>query len=346
MVKISVIIPVFLGSEFLHECLSSVLAQTFSDFELILVCDEPTDETLKIIADFERRETRIKKIINTQRAGLVNSLNMGIASASGEYIARMDVDDICCPTRFKVQAEYLDLHPEVGVLGTHAQLINKNGNPIRVDPLPMLCKSIMFGLLFKNVLVHPSVIFRRDLFDNEAVYDPKYYLFEDYALWIKAIKTTEIRNLPDVLLKYRFYNSSVTQKNLLVQKNASFFLQKEEMERIICRSLTESENAALRWYVLSLREVADDEPFAFINLITTLYDVFKKKYSMSSQEEAEIRTITSDLLITVAALVSRGPILNTIKIWKKIFSLEKKFPILLIKKGYHHYQHLRARQID
>lgn len=123
MPEISVVLSVYNDAKYVGVAIESVLAQTFTDFELIIIDDASTDESLSIARDFA--DERIRIVENEENLGLTKSLNKGISLAQGKYIARMDSDDICLPTRFEKQVAYLDAHPDVGVCGGWVELIGE-----------------------------------------------------------------------------------------------------------------------------------------------------------------------------------------------------------------------------
>ena len=119
--KVSVVIPVYNVEQYLQQCLNSILNQTLKEIEVICVDDGSTDKTPEMIGEYAKRDKRIKFIDNKQNAGIVATLNQGLEFCCGEYIARMDSDDISLPTRFATQVKYMDQHPECGALSTWAE---------------------------------------------------------------------------------------------------------------------------------------------------------------------------------------------------------------------------------
>lgn len=204
--KVSVVMPVYKGDKYLSEAVDSILNQTFSDFEFIIICDDPTDETCCIFDKYQQKDSRIK-IYYQKRQGLVNSLNMGFSLAKSEYIARMDADDISLPTRFEKQIEFMDNNPEIGICGTWIKTIGDN--PGNVSKHPCDHETIRSKLLFESSVAHPSVIIRKNIFcKNRLFYNPDETYAEDYGLWVRAITRLRFANIPEVLLHYRVHNST------------------------------------------------------------------------------------------------------------------------------------------
>ena len=209
MPKVSVIMPTYNAQEYLRESLESVLNQTFEDFELLIIDDGSTDKTIEIINSYQ--DKRIK-IIQGDKKGISSALNKGIENASGKYIARMDADDICAPNRFENQVKYLDNTPEIGMSVTWVDIISDYkfsfwGKDAK-NP-----KDFNTALLFQNPIVHPSVMFRTQLFKDKGLkYNENYKCAEDYELWSRLIKNVDIAAIDQPLIRYRIHENCTTNK--------------------------------------------------------------------------------------------------------------------------------------
>lgn len=219
-ILVSVVLPVYNGEQYLEEAILSILNQTFNDFELIIINDGSTDTSLSIIEKYLKIDDRIV-VINQQNKGLARSLNIGLNAAKGEYIARMDADDVALPDRFVKQVDFFRSHPKTVLLGTAVELIDKDGAPIVID-VPYIGSSFLkkYLLTIGNPFKHPTVMFRRDLAISVGGYNEligKY--IEDYFLWTKLASYGEIEILNKVLLMYRItpgsIMSSITTKEFL-----------------------------------------------------------------------------------------------------------------------------------
>lgn len=203
--RVSVLMATYNVEKYVAESIESVLNQTFADFEFIII-DDSTDNTPNIIEKYAKQDPRIKFIHNKEKSGLVASLNYGLGLCRGEYIARMDGDDISLPRRLEKQVEYMASHLDCGVLGTW---IEKFGENIKTTIHKYPTRMGIIELIRSCSISNPSVMIRaKTLRDNDICYDNKYEQCEDYALWAQLITCTQIHNLPDVLLRYRWHSTN------------------------------------------------------------------------------------------------------------------------------------------
>lgn len=206
MPQISVILPVYNTEQYIKEAVESILNQTFTDFELLVLNDASTDKTLEILEQFN--DPRLKIITNEQNLKVVKTLNKGLAIAQGKYIARMDADDIAHPQRFEKQVHFFNKHPNIDFVGTWVQTFGSESNLMRAATEH---EHIKVRLFFLNPIFHPAVMFKRESFEKYGFkYDEKYTNAEDYGMWVKAIDHIKFANIPEVLLKYRVHASNVS----------------------------------------------------------------------------------------------------------------------------------------
>ncbi len=204
--KVTVLMPVYNGERYLREAMDSVLAQTFTDFEFLIINDGSTDCSVEIIRSYD--DPRIRLVHNEKNLKLVATLNKGFDLARGEYVARMDCDDISLPTRLARQVEFMEAHPEVGVCGTWAKEIDSEGKILRI------WKSPVGGEMKKYIwrptpIIHPTALFRRPVFERFK-YDHNYIHAEDLELWQRISNTVRLDNLNEFLHLYRIHITSVT----------------------------------------------------------------------------------------------------------------------------------------
>jgi len=210
---------VYNGEKYLREAVDSILGQTVRDFELIIVDDGSTDGTWAILQNYN--DPRIVLLYNEENVGLTRSLNKGLAVARGEYIARMDADDVSLPKRLEKQVAYLDANPEVGLLGTWIKIIGERGERLSVLRKPIDPLFIKWSLLFDNCLVHSTVVYRRSLVEKLGGYNPIRYA-QDYDLWSRMSLETQIVNLPEVLVRWRSHPAGISTQKLAQQISFAF----------------------------------------------------------------------------------------------------------------------------
>lgn len=213
--KITVILPVYNCELYIQTAVESILNQTFTDFELLIIDDASRDATVAILKNIP--DPRIQLIQKPKNSGYTNSLNYGLKIAKGEYIARMDSDDISHPERFAKQLAYLDTHPEVVVCGTVYKIV---GNDKSIS-LPLDHEDIKIELLWGNCICHPSTMIRKNVLDQYAIqYDSTTEPAEDYHMWIQLLNFGKLKNLPEVFLEYRVYGNQVSRKRADEQKKS------------------------------------------------------------------------------------------------------------------------------
>ena len=216
MPKVSVILPVYNSEKYLKQSIKSILDQSFSDFEIIAINDGSIDNSLSILESFH--DKRIKIFHNIKNIGISASLNFGIQNSSGEYIARMDSDDICLSNRLKNQTYFLDQNLNVDIVGSYFKTFGYT-IPRKICP-PLQDNQIKAGLLFNAVLGHPVVMMRKESFlSNKLKYDSNYDGAEDYELWVRSSSKLCFANIPQVLLLYRIHPKQISSGNRLKQIN-------------------------------------------------------------------------------------------------------------------------------
>lgn len=227
-IQISVLMPVYNGERFLRVAIDSILSQSFTLFEFILLNDGSTDESENIILSY--KDERIVYVKNERNLGLIATLNNGIELCNGKYIARMDADDISLPDRFKRQFEFMESNSTCAVLGTNyinffdSFEVNLFG--------PETNDEIKTHLLFSCCVCHPSVFIRKESLKKlDVYYNKDYKHVEDYELWTRLIANSTIYNLQVPLLKYRHHTAQVSNTNRIEQINTSNKLRANYLTR-------------------------------------------------------------------------------------------------------------------
>ena len=216
--KISVLMPVYNAERFLAEAVESILKQTFTEFEFIIIDDGSTDNSINILKNYSSLDPRIK-LITRENRGLIKTLNEGVDLARAKYIARMDADDISLPLRFEKQIEFLDEHPEHIAVGTLAELIDIDGDLIGSFG-GLKTHEEIDGAHIKGIggaIVHPSAMIRRTAMVKVGGYLECYQNAEDLDLWLRLAEHGKLANIPSRLLLYRQHMDSIGYKMRLSQ---------------------------------------------------------------------------------------------------------------------------------
>lgn len=242
--QVSVILPVFNAQSYLRESIDSILAQSFEDFELIIVNDGSTDDSLGVISSYADKRIIL---INQENAGLPISLNRAIRLAKGQYLVRQDADDVSLPSRLKEQVAYLDAHPQCALLGTWADILVENTPTDRGLNHPHLNGDIQMKLLFFNCFVHSSVMIRKIALEKSGLYpeDPDKFPPEDYDLWLRIAKYFEIANLPKPLLQYRELPSSISRSKLQIMQDRAELMSFHALKSILGSSFEDGDIKSL-----------------------------------------------------------------------------------------------------
>ncbi len=240
---VSVILPVFNTEKYIAKSIQSILDQTFTNFELIIINDGSTDNTETIIKRF--RDPRIVYVENPGNKGLIFSLNRGIDVARSDIIARMDADDVAIGSRLKKQYEFLLSHPDYGLVASQVQLIDENGKYLEIWKDAKHEEDIFYKLHFVNVLYHSTVMFRRKLVQDLGGYDKDALHMEDYALWLKLSKKTKIYQFNEVLVNLRILNESISRKHKKIQHDNVVKVVKEGLFNLTAKEFSDKEINAL-----------------------------------------------------------------------------------------------------
>ncbi len=223
--KVSVIMPVYNGEKYLRRAIKSILNQSFADFEFLIIDDASTDKSRDIIQSY--KDPRIRFIRNNTNLKIVLTLNKALDLAQGEYIARMDCDDISLADRLAKQVAFMDSHPEIGVCGTWVKIFKYGVRKVwRYPTEPGIIKSL---LLFQCPLAHPTVMLRKKILNKKLYYNPLYIYAEDYEFWTRLSKYTSIANIGEVLLEYRRHPNQVSLRHEEEQMATSDLIRKTQL---------------------------------------------------------------------------------------------------------------------
>jgi hypothetical protein len=294
--KLSVVMSVYNAEAYLAEAIQSILDQTYRDFELIIVSEHGSSKgSLDIIGSFQ--DPRIIHIHNDERLGLIRSLNKALSQVRGEYIARMDGDDVCIKDRFELQIEYLERNPEVAAVGSAIAYIDDMGIQFSAHRYPDLPTVVRWNMFFNSSLANSSVMLRSQILSKVGLYDESTPVGEDYGLWLRILKVSEISNMRKTLLKYRFHggNISLSHKeegriigNRLACDAVSDFLGREcPIDTVACLR----DRSQIR---------TKEQAHQASELLTVLHRMFVGRVRPSLSEKVQIQATTTRLQMAIS----------------------------------------------
>ncbi|MCP5372505.1 MAG: glycosyltransferase [Hyphomicrobiales bacterium] len=207
--RVTVLMAVYNGETFLRAAMDSILGQTFADFEFVIVEDGSTDSAPGILAAYD--DPRIRVLPNGRNIGLTPSLNVGLAAARGEFVARMDADDICTPERLERQVAAMDADPDLALVGSSYRLIDDRGQVVRTKVKPLDDFQARWVAMFRTPVEHSSAMVRRGVLTAHGLrYDESFRSAQDYDFWLRILDHGRGRVLPDLLLDYRAHGANIT----------------------------------------------------------------------------------------------------------------------------------------
>lgn len=229
MPKISVLMSVYNEPvDWMRQAIESILNQTYKDFEFIIVNDNPErEENQLVLNEYRDKDSRIIILCNEHNIGLTKSLNRGLAVANGEYVARMDADDIALPERLEKQLVFMEANPDVLVSGAQAIIIDELGYLGHKWKMLKKWEYLKNIILFQSPVLHPLAFFKRKLNGKPLIYDENMIYAQDYALWSSLIKNNKIANIDDVLLYYRISGSQISSKKYNQQSDCAVKVQEK-----------------------------------------------------------------------------------------------------------------------
>jgi glycosyltransferase involved in cell wall biosynthesis len=256
---VSVLMPAYNAAPFIQDAIDSILSQTFSDFEFIIIDDGSTDSTAMIIKSYG--DKRIRFLQNGKNLGIVRTLNKGLACATGTYLARMDSDDIALKNRLALQVEFMNQNPSTAVVGGAIQEFS--GSHLgKIHRMPLGPKEIRTRLLFGCVLMHPTVMFRlQTVRSGNYAYSLKHPHVEDFGLWQAISFRHDLANIPQVLLRYRISEGSITQqaeRRIAERDDAHIAVYADALRRLQIKT-DRASLIALRYLITHRKEISCEQ---------------------------------------------------------------------------------------
>jgi Glycosyl transferase family 2 len=285
--------PVHNGARFLRQAIDSVLSQTYRDLELLVVDDGSTDDSVAIAGSVG--DPRLRCLSGHGHRGLVRTLNTGLRAATGDYVARLDADDVARPDRIEKQVALLDRDPAVALVGSLARLIDERGAATGIVRRPVSALAIRWYALLENPLIHSAAMFRREVVAALGGYDESLPLAEDLDLWGRMLQQHGVANIAEPLIDYRRWSSSVMSKVEADTHSERAHRLRSIMTSLIKRHITnelgdctDSDATLLAGFTLG---VAADRRREFLDLFTAMRRRFEAKWPSALADPDYWRTV-------------------------------------------------------
>jgi len=224
--------PVYNGEKYLAEAIDSILGQTFADFEFIIVDDGSQDGSAEIIRKYLQRDGRVRLIQLETNCGQASAQNRAIAETRGEFIALMDCDDVSLPERLRLKLDFLQSHPEVGLLGVRAQLVDQDLRHISVKDYPLRHAEIVLRLLMLDAAMCGAAMMRREVWEEAGPFERWPMSTQDTEFYTRAISKTRCANLPERLYLYRQHGNNISGKNVPLRIDAAQTIRRRWLYRV------------------------------------------------------------------------------------------------------------------
>jgi glycosyltransferase involved in cell wall biosynthesis len=327
---VTVLMPVYNAEKYLEEAIESILNQTYKNFYFLIINDGSIDNSLKIIQNYSKKDSRIK-VITRDNKGLVATLNEGLDAIDTKYIVRMDADDISLPIRLEKQVEFMERHENIVVSGTNIRIFGE-GIKTYEKKMPTDSLEIKAMLLFECCIMHPTVIIRKNIIDIEKYkYNSEYNAVEDFGLWQLISKKYYLSNINEVLLEYRVLESSITQKaekdednrdrnHIKIYKQAFSNFDLRDEEFFILRKFIKGRQKLQNFEIEKIYNLRNDiiRKLGFENNVKFFLDDYISKKILD--------TLKYDLIENTSNCSIKKKIMYTREL--KIFSLNSKYGIL------------------
>ena len=288
MPKISVVMPTYNEADYLPEAIESILSQSYRDYEFVIVNDGSTDNSRQIIDRYAAQDQRIMPLHLNENVGLVGALNEGIRAAKGEWIARMDGDDISYADRFQFQMRYLESHHEVDVLSTGIRGIDQDGTTLYTKTLPESHNLLVWEIPFALAAFHGTVCMRKEKLIQVGMYSDRLVL-EDVELWTRMVKVARFASIPEILYGYRRSRQEYADK-VMERRQISNRIYREFIGLQVGRGITEREYDILRlaYYPDKKVKLTNGKAIGAIDTLLTLFDVYQKNDYFDAHDLSDV----------------------------------------------------------
>jgi glycosyltransferase involved in cell wall biosynthesis len=275
--RVSVLTAVRNSLPFLNEAIESILAQTFGDFEYLVVDDDSTDDSWAAIRQQAGRDSRIRAMRNPIQLGAAETLNVALRLARGKHVAILDADDIALPERLQRQVEFLDRHPDYAAVGSAVRLIDATDAALRNETYPTHPASARWNLLFGASLLHSASLYRRELLIRAGGYSRQHGYLCDYELLCRLVTYGQIGNLPETLACYRRHDRQTSTEHNSLQTGQMLLLQYALQRRWLGLNLDLATFRMLRNWTFGQTPRDADTTLAAIEVLRTLHQTYVER---------------------------------------------------------------------
>ncbi len=222
---VSILVATYNSSEYISDCLNSLLDQTYNNIEIVVCDDASTDNTVDIVNELKKIESRIQLFVNEKNLGITLNMNNGIHNCNGKYIAILDGDDWSYPERIAKQVKVMEDDPEIVLCSSFMQICDENLNPVTTRKYPLSDNDIRKAMVRYNPISHPGSMWRAETLKKTSLYNNHFPIARDYDLIVRISEFGKYQNIPEVLIKYRVRNDSETAKRIRQTQWYSFYIQ-------------------------------------------------------------------------------------------------------------------------
>ena len=302
--RVTVLMPVYNGERYLAEAIESILAQSFDGFEFLIIDDASTDGSSDLVRSY--RDSRVRLVENDCNLGQTRSLNRGLGLARGEYIARLDQDDISLPNRLEHQVSLLDQQPDLVIVGSAYYVIGETGAQVKVVCPPASDTHIRWETLFHCSFAHPSVMLRADVVHRNALcYDPQFAPAEDYYLWSQLLCYGQGLNVGHPLVKRRVHAHQQSHTNAVRQRSNADRIARSNLERLgFC--ISDADVGKLRDWYHRLPRPLSKQDMSLCRVLLQILTEFEKQPNVDPGIVRDLRRRWIDRILSAIPAESLG----------------------------------------
>jgi glycosyltransferase involved in cell wall biosynthesis len=340
--SVTVLMAVHNGERFLQRALDSLLAQTGQQFDVIVIDDGSTDATATILA--QTRDPRFSVHRNPENIGLTRSLNRGLHLARGDYLARLDADDVALPIRLGTQMAFLDQHPGVGIVGSSCEVMDEEDRLVTVYEYPKTHTAIRWRQFFDSGFCHSSVMLRRSVLEQYQLrYDERLVCAQDFDLWTRLLRHTRGATLGTPLVRWRDHANSVTSLHREQQVSIASEVVRRELSSLLGRPIEGALVKELREWYFENPACRTELQWRTALLVVELLEALS---SCTDLDHNELAAIHGDWLLRLSRRIpfARWPA------WTRAALLRRKalphWPRIACRAARHVWRRVRARPRD